>query len=210
MQYEQARFAAPPAALPFRLSPAVFPYKVYRWFGIGFTCRRLTLNFELAHMEAVKTRFSGKASSAAAKAVAPAPPAPTRASIWLAIAAGCRGDHAQNPGAGKGGSALAGLVERLQAGGIDVPSIVSTPYVNTIPVQQQPPYPGNREIERRIKSLARWNAMAMVVNANHGDAGVGGHISSYASMATLYEVAYNHFFHGGVVRRRTPITNNPA
>jgi pyruvate dehydrogenase E1 component len=62
---------------------------------------------------------------------------------------------------------------------------------------KQPAYPGNREIERRIKSLARWNAMAMVVNANHGDSGVGGHISSYASMATLYEVAYNHFFRGG-------------
>jgi pyruvate dehydrogenase E1 component len=97
----------------------------------------------------------------------------------------------------KAGVLLAGLIARLRAGGMDAPATVSTPYVNTIPADQQPPYPGDREIERRIKSLARWNAMAMVVNANHGDAGVGGHISSYASMATLYEVAYNHFFRGG-------------
>jgi pyruvate dehydrogenase E1 component len=92
---------------------------------------------------------------------------------------------------------LAELTDRLRADGLNVPCPVSTPYVNTIPPQKEPVYPGNREIERRIKSLARWNAMAMVVNANHGDAGVGGHISSYASMATLYEVAYNHFFRGG-------------
>jgi pyruvate dehydrogenase E1 component len=89
------------------------------------------------------------------------------------------------------------LVERLQADGLKVPPPVNTPYVNTIPPEKEPKYPGNREIERRIKSLARWNAMAMVVNANRNDTGVGGHISSYASMATLYEVAYNHFFRGG-------------
>ncbi|HEX3987794.1 MAG TPA: pyruvate dehydrogenase (acetyl-transferring), homodimeric type, partial [Verrucomicrobiae bacterium] len=92
---------------------------------------------------------------------------------------------------------LANLSNRLRAGGVDVPVPVSTPYVNTIPVEKEPPYPGDRKIERRIKSLARWNAMAMVVNANHGDSGVGGHISSYASMATLYEVGYNHFYRGG-------------
>jgi pyruvate dehydrogenase E1 component len=103
----------------------------------------------------------------------------------------------KNQGPDKANLLLADLIARLRAAGVPVPAAVSTPYVNTIPVEAQPAYPGNREIERRIKSLARWNAMAMVVNANHGDSGVGGHISSYASMATLYEVAYNHFFRGG-------------
>jgi pyruvate dehydrogenase E1 component len=71
----------------------------------------------------------------------------------------------------------------------------TTPYLNTIPVEAQPPYPGNRDIERRIKSLMRWNAMAMVVKAN-STTNVGGHISTYASAATLYEVGFNHFFRG--------------
>jgi hypothetical protein len=57
-------------------------------------------------------------------------------------------------------------------------------------------YPGDRELERRIKSIIRWNAMAMVVRANREDDGIGGHISTYASAATLYEVGFNHFFRG--------------
>jgi pyruvate dehydrogenase E1 component len=73
---------------------------------------------------------------------------------------------------------------------------MNTPYINTIPVGNQPPYPGDRELERRIKSYIRWNAMAMVVNANRDHAGLGGHISTYASCATLYEVGFNHFFRG--------------
>ncbi len=72
---------------------------------------------------------------------------------------------------------------------------LTTPYVNTIPVSQQPEYPGDRVIERRIKSIMRWNAMAMVVKAN-SNTNVGGHIASFASSATLYEVAQNHFFRG--------------
>jgi pyruvate dehydrogenase E1 component len=72
---------------------------------------------------------------------------------------------------------------------------VTTPYINTIPPEEQPKYPGNREIERRIKSLMRWNAMAMVVKAN-STTNVGGHISTFASSATLYEVGQNHFFRG--------------
>ncbi len=70
----------------------------------------------------------------------------------------------------------------------------TTPYVNTISADQQPRYPGNMRIERRIKSIIRWNAMAMVVRANRGESGIGGHISSYASLATLLEVGFNHFF----------------
>ncbi len=75
------------------------------------------------------------------------------------------------------------------------PAGQTTPYVNTIPAEQQPNYPGDRAIERRIKSMMRWNAMAMVVKAN-SNTNVGGHIASFASSATLYEVAQNHFFRG--------------
>ncbi|HXK60975.1 MAG TPA: pyruvate dehydrogenase (acetyl-transferring), homodimeric type, partial [Acidobacteriota bacterium] len=77
---------------------------------------------------------------------------------------------------------------------VEIPFSANTPYINTIPADKQPPYPGSREIERRIKSLVRWNAMAMVVRANRLENGIGGHISTYASAATLYEVGFNHFF----------------
>jgi len=90
------------------------------------------------------------------------------------------------------------LKERLREAGMPVPESVSTPYLNTIPTEHEPPYPGDREIERRIKSYIRWNAMAMVVNANRTHGGLGGHISTFASSATLYEVAFNHFFRGPV------------
>lgn len=74
---------------------------------------------------------------------------------------------------------------------------IGTPYINTIPASMESHYPGDREIERRIKSYIRWNAMAMVVKANRVNNGIGGHISTFASCATLYEVGFNHFFHGG-------------
>jgi pyruvate dehydrogenase E1 component len=83
-----------------------------------------------------------------------------------------------------------------QESGVEIPFTANTPYINTIPKEQQPPFPGGREIERRIKSLIRWNAMAMVVRANKEESGIGGHISTYASAATLYEVGFNHFFRG--------------
>ena len=78
--------------------------------------------------------------------------------------------------------------------GVRFPFTANTPYINTIPAEQEVQFPGNREIERRIKNIIRWNAMAMVVRANRDDSSVGGHISSYASAATLYEVGFNHFF----------------
>ncbi len=81
-----------------------------------------------------------------------------------------------------------------QKKGVKLPVTSVTPYANTIQPEHQPPFPGDREIERRIKSMIRWNAMAMVVRANKQDASVGGHISTYASAATLYEVGFNHFF----------------
>ena len=88
------------------------------------------------------------------------------------------------------------LVDYCRRNGIKIPFSPYTEYVNTISIKNQQPYPGNRSIERRIKSLIRWNAMAMVVRANRNNEGIGGHISSYASSATLYEVAFNHFFKG--------------
>ncbi len=90
------------------------------------------------------------------------------------------------------------LLEQLgihgRKAGVQVPFSANTPYVNTIPVGDQEPMPGSNEIERRIKSLVRWNALAMVVRANREEEGIGGHISTYASAATLYEVGFNHFF----------------
>ncbi len=80
--------------------------------------------------------------------------------------------------------------------GVRLPFSANTPYINTIPLEDQPAYPGDRELERRIKSLIRWNAMAMVVRANREEDGIGGHISTYQSIATLYEVGFNHFFRG--------------
>ena len=73
----------------------------------------------------------------------------------------------------------------------------NTPYINSISPGKESPFPGSGEIERRIKSLIRWNAMAMVVRANLESDGIGGHISTYASAATLLEVGFNHFFKGG-------------
>ena len=92
---------------------------------------------------------------------------------------------------------MADFIEGLRARGHSIPTVTSTPYLNTIPPDQEPAYPGDLAVERLIKSYVRWNAMAMVVRANSGNLGVGGHISTYASLATLYEVGFNHFFRGG-------------
>ncbi|REJ73167.1 MAG: pyruvate dehydrogenase (acetyl-transferring), homodimeric type [Planctomycetota bacterium] len=90
---------------------------------------------------------------------------------------------------------LMGLMqERVYQRGVTMPFTANTPYINTIHHEQEPRFPGNREIERRIKSIIRWNAMAMVVRANAESPGIGGHISTYASAATLLEVGFNHFF----------------
>ncbi len=88
------------------------------------------------------------------------------------------------------------LISYSRTNGVKMPFKPYTDYVNTIPLKHQKPYQGDRAIERRIKSIIRWNAMAMVVRANRKNHGIGGHISSYASSATLYEVGFNHFFQG--------------
>jgi pyruvate dehydrogenase E1 component len=99
----------------------------------------------------------------------------------------------------KGGPDRAGrLLQQLalharRAAGLNLPFTATTPYQNTIPSRTQAPFPGSQEMERRIKSLVRWNALAMVIRANKIQEGIGGHISTFASAATLYEVAFNHF-----------------
>jgi pyruvate dehydrogenase E1 component len=90
---------------------------------------------------------------------------------------------------------LEALEQRARAIGVDVPSSIHTPYVNTVAREEEAPYPGDRTLERKIKSLIRWNAMAMVARANK-TTNVGGHIATFASAATLYEVGFNHFFRG--------------
>ncbi|MGE0760263.1 MAG: pyruvate dehydrogenase (acetyl-transferring), homodimeric type, partial [Pirellulaceae bacterium] len=91
---------------------------------------------------------------------------------------------------------LSVLEQKARREGVELPSPQNTEYINTIPADKQPRYPGNRELERRIKSIIRWNAMAMVVRANKQFEGIGGHISTFASSATLYEVGFHHFFRG--------------
>jgi pyruvate dehydrogenase E1 component len=88
------------------------------------------------------------------------------------------------------------LMERAANLGVQPPMRWNTPYINTIPPEDELAYPGNRKIERNIKSLVRWNATAMVVRANKYDPNIGGHLATYASAATLFEVGFNHFFHG--------------
>ena len=105
-------------------------------------------------------------------------------------------DVARRRGPDRVSRLLQTLQIEAQRSGIRLPVTSQTPYVNTIPIEKQPPYPGDLALERRIKSIIRWNAMAMVVEANQNNHGIGGHISTYASAATLYEVGFNHFFRG--------------
>src|SRR5450755_2773909 len=90
---------------------------------------------------------------------------------------------------------LEGIQQRAHEAGIATSRELTTPYCNTIPKSEELPYPGDRVIERKNKGLIRWNAMSMVHHQNKHDAGIGGHISTYSSLATLLEVGYNHFFH---------------
>ena len=87
------------------------------------------------------------------------------------------------------------LVARAHRAGAPLPYRPTTAYLNTIPPEQETPSPGNHDLEWRVRSLVRWNAMAMVVKANQHSSELGGHIASFASSATLYDVGFNHFFH---------------
>jgi pyruvate dehydrogenase E1 component len=95
----------------------------------------------------------------------------------------------------QGAELLEALRARARQAGVPVASELVTPYHNTIPKHDEVPYPGDRKLERRLEALLRWNAMAMVHSQNKKDAGIGGHISTYSSLATLLEVGFNHFFH---------------
>jgi pyruvate dehydrogenase E1 component len=88
------------------------------------------------------------------------------------------------------------LVERARSLNVGVPALVSTPYINTIPPEEEPWFPGDEGMERRIRRIVRWNAAVMVTRANKRSDGIGGHLSTYASAASLYEVGFNHFFRG--------------
>ncbi|HEV8481508.1 MAG TPA: pyruvate dehydrogenase (acetyl-transferring), homodimeric type [Candidatus Eisenbacteria bacterium] len=88
------------------------------------------------------------------------------------------------------------LLKRARQLQIGIPGLIQTRYINTISPEQEPAYPGDEEIELRIRRIIRWNAVAMVTRANHKYPGIGGHMSTYASSATLYEVGLNHFFRG--------------
>src|SRR5947209_3996840 len=87
------------------------------------------------------------------------------------------------------------VVERAQHAGAGEIATLNTPYVNTIPPEREAKLPGDPAVERRLRSIIRWNAMAMVVRANRSSSELGGHIATYQSLATLYEVGFNHFWH---------------
>ena len=91
----------------------------------------------------------------------------------------------QSGGPVKVAKLLRELTIHARQSGVKLPFTANTPYINTIPADEQVPMPGTPDVERRIKSLVRWNALAMVVRANKADEGIGGHISTYASAATL-------------------------
>src|SRR3990172_8858004 len=88
------------------------------------------------------------------------------------------------------------LLKRARQHNLGLPPLTATRYINTISPEQEPPFPGDEGIERRIRRMIRWNAVAMVLRANNRAPGIGGHLATYASAATLYEVGFNHFFRG--------------
>ncbi len=91
---------------------------------------------------------------------------------------------------------VAKLIERAHENNLGIPRAIATPYINTIPPEDEPEFPGDEHIERRIRRFIRWNAAVMVIKANHRQKGIGGHLSTFASSATLYEIGFNHFFRG--------------
>lgn len=102
----------------------------------------------------------------------------------------------KNEGADRARFIIDKILAKAAKKGVSANATIFTPYVNTIPVSDQPEYPGDLEMEQRIDAINRWNAIAMVLRAKHTAGGVGGHLSSYASIATLYEVGLNHYFSG--------------
>src|SRR5512145_350359 len=102
----------------------------------------------------------------------------------------------KNEGAERAHYLISQLIHQARMAGDDMPISATTPYLNTISCDKEERSPGNKELEHRIRAWTRWNAMAIVMNANKESSELGGHIASFASAATLYDVAFNHFFHG--------------
>src|SRR5687768_321746 len=102
----------------------------------------------------------------------------------------------ENEGRARAQFILYRLMKRARQHNLGLPPLTATRYINTISPEQEPDYPGDEEMEHRIRQFIRWNAAAMVIRANHHYEGIGGHLATYASSATLYEVGFNHFFRG--------------
>jgi pyruvate dehydrogenase E1 component len=117
---------------------------------------------------------------------------PTETEEWLAAV----DDVVRAHGPNRARYLLARVMARARQAGVDVAGPVSTPYVNTIPSAAEPDFPGDEDLERRIRRYVRWNAAVMVVRANLRSDAIGGHLATYASSAALYEVGFNHFFRG--------------
>ena len=125
--------------------------------------------------------------------VIPADPDPGETREWMQAFESL----VRHEGAERATFILRKLLDEARAQRVKLPPVFNTPYCNTIPLAEQPQYPGNVEIEQRLMALVRWNALAMVVRANREHPELGGHIASYASAADLFEVGYNHFFRAG-------------
>ncbi|MFI7680471.1 pyruvate dehydrogenase (acetyl-transferring), homodimeric type [Actinophytocola sp. NPDC049390] len=119
-------------------------------------------------------------------------PDPTETGEWLASLDGA----VSHVGPARTRYLMLRLLQRARERQVDVPDVRSTDYINTIPPELEPPFPGDERVERRIRAYIRWNAAVMVHRAQRPGIGVGGHISTYASAASLYEVGFNHFFRG--------------
>ena len=135
------------------------------------------------------TTLSSALPAAGQTAISPQPD-PQETREWIDAIQGVL-DH---EGPGRAQELINAIVDTAQRGGAHVSLGLSTPYVNTIPASEQAPMPGNDELETRLRHYVRWNAMAMVARANKESSELGGHVASFASSATLYDVGFNHFF----------------
>ncbi|MGE0559825.1 MAG: alpha-ketoglutarate dehydrogenase [Burkholderiales bacterium] len=131
--------------------------------------------------------------SAAFWRVMPADPDPVETREWL----DAFNSLIESGGRERATYLLRKLLDEARAKRVPMPPVLNTPYCNSISLSEQPQFPGNLDIEARISAIVRWNALAMVVRANRGAAELGGHIATYASIADLFEVGYNHFFRAG-------------
>jgi pyruvate dehydrogenase E1 component len=117
---------------------------------------------------------------------------PTETEDWVASL----DSIVENDGTDRAQFILYKLLKRARQRNIGLPPLTQTRYINTISPEQEPTFPGDEQIERRIRRMVRWNAVAMVLRANSKSSGIGGHLATYASAASLYEVGFNHFFRG--------------